>query len=30
MSEFGGLDRAFALETVTRYPEIRLYRLKPH
>jgi 4-amino-4-deoxy-L-arabinose transferase-like glycosyltransferase len=30
MGEFGELDRAFALESVTRYPEIGLYRLKPH
>jgi hypothetical protein len=29
MSEFGELDRAFALETVARYPELGLYRLKP-
>jgi 4-amino-4-deoxy-L-arabinose transferase-like glycosyltransferase len=28
MGEFGELDRAFALENVTRYPEIGLYRLK--
>jgi hypothetical protein len=30
MSEFGEIDRSFSMEMVEHYPQIALYRLKPH
>jgi hypothetical protein len=30
MREFGEIDRYFSLETIAHYPEVGLYRLKPH
>ena len=30
MGEFGEIDRYFSMELVEHYPQIALYRLKPH